>query len=332
MSPRPITRRAVLLGGASSAAVILRPARPGATGQATTQAAGAASPGGQEPGQVFRAGVEIVSLTVTVTDGGGHYATDLAEADFAVYEDGVRQELSFFSRSTQPIALSVLMDTSASMEDRLTIAQEAASGFVRRLRPEDLGQIVDFDSRVTIAQAFTSDHALLDRAIRGTTSGGSTSLHNAIYISLRELAKVRARSQEDLRRQAIVVLSDGEDTSSLVTFEEVLELAKRSETAVYCIGLQPRDVASLRGFREAEYVLRQFAQETGGRVFFPQRAEELAAIYGQIADELSSQYVIGYTPRNQRRDGAWRRVVVQTGRSGLVARTKRGYYAPAPTR
>lgn len=334
MTHRPPTRRALLAGGLASAAVsLVRPtllALPQVAQTPQPPPTPAAPP--QEPSQVFRAGVELVSLTITVTDQTGHYATDLAEADFAVFEDGVRQDLSFFTRSTQPIALSLLMDTSASMEDRLTIAQEAAIGFVKRLRPEDIGQVVDFDSRVSIAQEFTADHTRLDRAIRGTSPGGSTSLHNAVYISLKELARVRARSQEEVRRQAIVVLSDGEDTSSLVTFEEVLDLAKRSETAIYCIGLQPRDVASLRGFREAEYVLRQFAQETGGRTFFPQRAEDLAGIYGQIADELSSQYILGYAPRNQRRDGAWRRLVVRVARPGLSARTKLGYYAPTPAR
>jgi VWFA-related protein len=215
------------------------------------------------------------------------------------------------------------------MEQRLPIAQEAAIGFAQKLRPEDLGQVVDFDSRVEIVQNFTRDVAALEKAIRGTAVGGSTSLHNAIYISLKELAKVKARSQEEIRRQAIVVLSDGEDTSSLVSFEEVLELAKRSETAIYSIGLQPKEPSAARGFREAEFVLRQLAQETGGRAFFPQQVQDLAGVYGQISDELSSQYALGYQPRNQRRDGAWRRLVVQVARPSATARTKRGYYAPA---
>ena len=105
----------------------------------------------------------------------------------------------------------------------------------------------------------------------------------------------------------MVLLSDGEDTSSLVTFEEVLDLAKRSATTIYTIGLQSRETSMSKGFREAEFVLRQLAQETGGRAFFPQRAEDLAGIYGEIADELASQYVLGYASTNPKRDGAWRR-------------------------
>ena len=301
---------------------------PLAAAVALAATAAASQPPVDQSQQVFRAGVDIVSLNVTVVDQQGRYVTDLAQSDFSVYEDGVQQDVTFFTRVNQPIALSLLIDSSASMEQRMPIAHEAAIGFARRLRAEDLAQVVDFDSRVEIGQDFTHEAADLERAIRATSAGGSTSLYNALYISLKELAKIKATSTEELRRQAIVLLSDGEDTSSLVGFEEVLELAKRSETAIYAIGLQPREAAAARGFREAEYILRQLSQETGGRAIFITRPEDLAGIYGQIADELSSQYTIAYTSRNVRRDGAWRRLVIQVARPGLTPRTKRGYYAP----
>jgi len=287
-------------------------------------------PGIRKPAdQIFRARVEMVSLNVTVIDGENRYVTDLDKQDFGVFEDGAKQEITYFNKTSLPIALSLLLDTSASMEQRMFTAQDAAIGFARRLRPQDLAQVVDFDTRVEVLSDFTADMSALETAIRATQAGGSTSLFNAIYISLRELGKIRAKSEDDVRRRAIVLLSDGEDTSSLVTFEEALDLAKRSETAIYTIGLQSRDNGISKGFREAEFVLRQLAQETGGRAFFPQRAEDLAGIYGVIADELSSQYTLGYAPSNQRRDGAWRRVTVQVNRQGASARTKRGYYAPA---
>ena len=282
----------------------------------------------QEPPQVFRSTVDVVSLNVTVVDPQNHYMTDLSQDEFSVFEDGAKQDLLFFNRTSLPVALSLLIDTSASMENRLQIAQEAAVGFARKLRPQDLAQVVDFDSRVEIAQDFTNKISDLERAIRSASAGGSTSLHNAIYISLKELAKVKAKSRDEVRRQAIIVLSDGEDTSSVVSYEEVLDLAKRSETSLYTIGLQPRDAPLSKGFREAEFVLRQLAQETGGRAFFIARVEDLKDVYNQISDELSSQYSIGYAPKNTRRDGAWRRVVVQVARPGATARTKRGYYAP----
>jgi Ca-activated chloride channel homolog len=283
--------------------------------------------GQQPPVPTFKGGIDVVSLNVTVTDGGKTFVRDLERGDFAVYEDGVKQELTYFTKAALPIALSLLVDTSASMEDKIKTAQEAATGFVKRLRPNDLGQVIDFDNRVTILQQFTADQNLLDNAIRRTVANGSTSLHNAIYISLKELKKVRAKDTEDVRRQAIVVLSDGEDTSSLVPFEEVLELAKRSEVAIYTIAIRGRDVGS-RGFNEAEFVLKQFAQETGGRSFFPASVNELEDIYAQIGDELASQYTMAYESRNPRRDGRWRRIVVRTTRPNTVARTKQGYYGP----
>ena len=277
----------------------------------------------------FRAGVELVSLNVTVSDGTGKYVTDLERDDFAVYEDGVKQDVTFFNKTNLPIALALLLDTSASMEAKLPTAQEAAIGFARRLRPHDLGEVVDFDSRVTVLQGFTSDQPELETAIRKTSAGGSTSLYNAVYIALKDLKKVIAKNADEIRRQAIVVLSDGEDTSSLLPFEEVLDLAKRSETAIYSIGLRSNEPGSgSKGFKEAEFVLRQFSQETGGRAFFPNQIADLANVYGQIADELSSQYTVGYTSHNPRRDGGWRRVVVRVNRPNLTARTKQGYFAP----
>jgi Ca-activated chloride channel family protein len=279
--------------------------------------------------QIYRAGVEMVSLSVTVLDQQSRYLTDLDSKDFLVYEDGAKQEISYFNRTTLPIALSLLLDTSASMDQRMAIAQDAAVGFAHKLRPQDLAQVVDFDTRVEILQDFTSDAAELEKAIRSSQAGGSTSMYNALYISLKELAKIKARNDDDVRRRAVVLLSDGEDTSSLVTFEEVLDLAKRSATTIYSIGLQSKDTGFSKGFREAEFVLRQLAQETGGRAFFPQRAEDLAGIYGVIADELASQYTLGYASTNPKRDGGWRRLNVQTNRQGTTARTKRGYFAPA---
>ncbi len=289
-----------------------------------------APPGLVQPGPAFRTGIDVVSLNVTVLDRQGHYVTDLQKNDFGVFEDGATQEVSFFTRTNLPISLSLLLDTSASMEDKLKTAQDAAIGFARRLKAQDEAQVIDFDSRVEVLQNFTSDADAIEQAIRKTAAGGSTSLNNAVYIALKELRKIRAQGDPDLHRQAIVILSDGEDTSSLVPFDEVLDLAKRSETAIYAIGIRSREPAQARGFREAEFVLRQLSQETGGRAFFPDRIEDLNGVYEEISNELSSQYTIGYISRNQRRDGAWRRVVVQVSRPGVTARTKQGYYAPSP--
>jgi len=275
----------------------------------------------------FRTAVDVVSLNITVTDPAGRHVVDLDQPDFAVFEDGVQQEVAFFSRQKRPIALSLLLDSSASMEQQLSTLQHAATQFIERLNSSDLAQIVDFDSRVEIRQPFTANQVDLATAIRRTAAGGSTSLYNAIYIALRELGKIRAVIEEDIRRQALIVFSDGEDTSSLVSFDEVLDVAKRSETAIYTIALRGPDTES-KSFREAEYIMRTLARETGGRAFFPLKIEDLAGVYEQIGIELASQYSLGYISKNTKRDGAWRRIVVQTARQGAAARTKAGYYAP----
>jgi Ca-activated chloride channel homolog len=281
----------------------------------------------QQP--AFRSAIDVVSMNVTVTDSTNKYITDLTEKDFEIFEDGVKQELTLFNRTNLPVALSLLIDTSSSMEDRMTVAQDAAIGFVRKLRPTDLGEVIGFDSRAEVLQKFTNNATELEQAIRKTVAGGSTSMNNALYISLKGLKKIPIRQEDEIRRQAIVLLSDGEDTSSLVTFEDVLDLARRSETAIYAIGLMEDSAGGQsKGFREATYALRQLANDTGGRAFFPPDVKSLAGVYGQIYDELSSQYTIGYTSKNPRRDGAWRRLVVRVNRPNVQARTKQGYFAP----
>jgi Ca-activated chloride channel family protein len=281
----------------------------------------------QQSPQTFRSSVDIVSLSVTVTDAENHHVQNLEAGQFTVFEDGVKQDITFFNKRQQSSALSLLLDSSASMEDKIETLQKAAINFVARLQPKDLAQVIDFDSRVEIRQPFTSKQEDLEAAIMETTAGGATSLHNAIYIALKELKKIEARTAEEVRRQALVVFSDGEDTSSLVSFEEVLDLAKRSETAMYTISLQSDSRLRGQGFKEAEFVMRQLAQETGGKAFFARHLEDLADVYAEIADELASQYTMGYTSRNPLRNGAWRRIVVQTDHPDASARTKRGYYA-----
>jgi len=275
----------------------------------------------------FRGGIELVSLNVTVMEG-TKYVTGLQQEDFEVYEDGAKQTLSFFSAVQQPIALAILLDTSNSMEDKIATAQEAATGFVRRMKKDDVIEVIEFNSQVRIPQPFTNDMNALERAIRQTTVNGSTSLYNAIYVSLRGLKDQRAKNAEEIRRQAIVVLSDGDDTSSVIEYDDVLDLAKRSETAIYAIGLRQQE--SGRGkFKEAEFVLRQLSQETGGRVFFPTSIGELPKIYEQISEELASQYAMAYSSKNPMRNGAWRRIDVRVNKPGASARTRRGYYGPS---
>ena len=230
--------------------------------------------------------------------------------------------LAFFSRTNLPCRVSLLLDTSASMEDKMATAQEAAAGLRRRVsgpRTRRRSSTSTAASRV-VSAVHHSKAATSSRRFASTAPGGSTSLYNAdLHRAQGAEEDPRPRGTDDLRRQAIVVLSDGEDTSSLVSLDEVLELAKRSETAIYAIGLSRRSkgTTARRPTRRTSS-LRQLTTQTGGRVFFPSTADELRSIYALISEELSSQYLLGYTSRTPKRDGRWRRIVVRARRPGAA--------------
>jgi Ca-activated chloride channel family protein len=278
----------------------------------------------QEDRYQFRVSVDLISLNVTVTDARSRFVTELLQKDFAVYEDGISQEISVFSREDLPIRMVLMMDTSASMDEKMGFAQEAAVNFVETMKDDDLTQVMEFGSKQNVLQPFTDDTEKLARAIRTTQAGGTTALYNALYVALKELN----RRREDIRRQAIVVLSDGEDTSSLVTFDQVMELTKDTDVVIYTISLRKPTARRGRAFSEAEHVLKKLAEETGGQWFFPGEIQELASVYERISMELKNQYNLGYISKNPKRDGSWRRVVVQTAIPDLIVRTKLGYYAP----
>ena len=277
----------------------------------------------------------MVALNVTVLDPRKQYVAGLTQGDFAVYEDGVQQQVRFFEAQDIPVDLIVLIDTSSSMRDKMDAVHEAAVGFLRTLKTEDRGAVVAFSDGVEVLQTLTPDRQALETAIRSTTAHGSTSLHNALYVALKQFGRPAGGTTE-LRRQAIAVLSDGEDTSSLITFDDVLELARKSGVTIYTIGLQSKpaaargSVATSRSFSTADYSMKSLAQETGAQAFFPQHVSELKSVYATIAQELASQYAIAYSPANGRPDGRFRRIVVQvTARPELRLRTRAGYMAEA---
>jgi len=277
----------------------------------------------------FGAGIEIINLNLSVTDGRNRFVTDLVDKDFAVFEDGIHQELSLFTHENLPISMAILIDTSASMQEKLPQARAAAIRFIKTLRTQDAAQVVQFNDRSTTLQDFTFDQVLLEAAIKKTDAAGPTALYNAMYVALKDLAKQKKTGE--LRRRAVVLLSDGEDTASLVSDEQVLELARKSEISIYPISLRPsrnQDRGRL-AFSQAEHILTTLARETGGEVYFPQSLSELETVYDRIAEELRTQYSLGYVSSNVRRDGKWRRIVVRTpDRAGLQVRHKLGYYAP----
>jgi Ca-activated chloride channel homolog len=282
----------------------------------------------QKPSATFRSGAELVALSVAVLDPDQRFVQGLSVADFAVFEDGVQQDLTFFAASQVPLDLILLLDTSASMGDKIGTLQAAASGFLQTLRTEDRGAVIVFSEHVRVLEGLTADVSRLRAAVGSTEARGATALHNAIYIALREFGRA-ARESGEVRRQAIAVFSDGDDTSSLLTFDEVLEEAKRAGVTIYTVSLRTPDKGRGPGnFSQSLYAMRTLARETGAQAFFPQAASELSGIYAKIAEELEHQYAIGYMPKNRRADGRFRRVVVQVvSRPELRPRARLGYYA-----
>jgi VWFA-related protein len=275
----------------------------------------------------FQVSVDLVSLSLTVFDEDHRLVTDLEESNFVIYENGVQQELKLFSHEDLPLRMVILLDTSSSMRMKMALAQEAAVRFVGSLNPGDVAQVIEFNDRVFTLVEFTSDLDQVAEAIRGTVAEGATSLYNAIYIALRGLSKRRVGDE----RQAIVVLSDGADTRSLVTFEDVQELARKTDVMIYAISLRGTK-ADLKKekYYNAKYVLEKLAFESGGSSFAPERIEDLAGVYERIAAELKSQYNLGYVSTNTVADGSWRRIQLQCTRPGMVVRSRAGYYAPRP--
>jgi Ca-activated chloride channel homolog len=286
---------------------------------------------------VFRTGTNIVALNVTVVDSRKQPVSGLTQQDFSVFEDGVQQQLRFFESRQVPMDLILLIDTSSSMRDKMSVVHEAAVGFLKSMKENDRGAVVAFNDGVEVLQTLTSDGAALEQAIRGTTAKGSTSLHNALYIALKQFGRSAAGDSE-LRRQAIAVLSDGEDTSSLISFDDVLGLARKTGVSIYTIGLHSRYPTSRsaapvtpRYFSSADFAMKSLAQETGAQAFFPMEVGELKGIYASIAQELASQYSLAYSPANPRSDGRYRRIVVRVAaRPELQLRTRSGYTAEAP--
>ena len=287
---------------------------------------------------VFRSGIDLVALNVVVTDGAAKFVTGLEPKDFAVYEDGVQQEVTFFAATSIPLDLAILLDTSASMTDKMDEVQQAATGFVSTLRDGDRAMVVDIKDATRILQPLTGDIDAAKQAIAATKAKGGTALYNGVYTTLKELTKQR-RNDDEVRRQAMVVLSDGDDTASLVMFDDVMAQAKDAGIAIYTITLrtpsilQPTQPAGRRYFSESEFSMKALAQETGARAFFPSAMTELAGVYSSIAQELASQYALGYVPKNPRRDGMFRKVTVRVAdHPGVALRTRSGYVAPRPDR
>ena len=243
---------------------------------------------------VFKSGVDMVPLTVTVTDTKGRYVTGLTGADFEVFEDGVQQDVAFFASDGVPLDVALLVDTSGSMDGDLPLVKSAATGLVGKLRTTDRATVVDVKGSTSIVQELTSDRTSIARAIHGLSAGGETAIYDAVYVILRELERER-RTAAQVRRQALVLLTDGIDTRSRLAFEDVLDVARRGNVSIYVVALKSALAQTPRSrlpgaILRSDYALKSVTRECGGRLFEPKTAVDLPRIYSAIAEELFSQY------------------------------------------
>lgn len=289
---------------------------------------------GQEKGATFKGAVDLVALNVVVVDKQQQFVNGLTADNFVVYEDGVQQAVSYFASDELPLDVAMLLDTSASMHDKIATAQQAAIRFTSVLRPVDRLLVVDIKETMKLLTPLSNDLEAAKDAILSTSASGNTALYNGLYTTLKEMARQR-RVETDMRRQAVVILSDGDDTSSIVSFDDVMELAKQSGISIYTITLGSNLAGDQTVRRrdpllsKSEYGMKALAQETGARSFIALAVGDLAGVYKSIGTELASQYAIGYTSSNPRRDGAYRRVSVRiVDRAGVQPRTRLGYFAP----
>lgn len=285
---------------------------------------------------MIRTGVSLVNLYATVRDKNRRILPDLNKEDFKVFEDEKEQKVEFFSKEVAlPITLAMLIDTSGSMERVLRAEQQAGARFLRKvLRPKDMALVMSFDLDVDLLGDFSSDAAYLERAlyrakvvaprVPGPVQGpfpssnrGGTNFYDAIYLACKE------KLAGEVGRKAIIAITDAADTGSKVKLEEALEAAQRTDTVVHVILLIDPYYGGNAG------VAKRFAEQTGGRVIDVHNEKKIEEAFEILAEELRTQYTLGYYPSNSKRDGSFRKVRVDVTRDGAKVLTRKGYFAAA---
>ncbi|HWN12034.1 MAG TPA: VWA domain-containing protein [Pyrinomonadaceae bacterium] len=278
----------------------------------------------QQDDDVIRVSTELVILNITVTNNAGQYVPGLRLSDFKITEDGrdvALSDIESFSAHESPFASVVLLDTSGSMEIRLSLARSAAIRFLDNLRPEDVAAVYKFDSKVEQVQEFSGGRDLAPMAF-GLRARGLTSLHDAIL----EASRVLADRPE--KRKAIIVLSDGLDTQSKASADKALESAMAIGATIYAVDMSALEGRSSVANRQSAMTLKNFAEKSGGRFVETPGGPALREAFANIAEELGHQYTVAFRPVNRARDGKWRKLDVKITREDLTVRTRKAYRAP----
>ena len=275
---------------------------------------------------VFRSGIDLVNLGVTITDKKGGLVTDLTRDDFEIYEDGKKQTIRYFAtggpvESGPPLHVGVLIDVSESMGEDLSFTKTASIKFLNRLLDAVDITIVDFDTEVRVARFSQNEFARVVERIRQKKASGWTALYDAVGVYLDGAA-----GQDG--RKVMLLYTDGGDTRSAIPFYELIDLLKASDVTVYAIGQLEHQLQSTRN--EQRMKLQQIAGVTGGQAFFPLAIKELDAVYDKVVAEIRAQYTLGYLSTNEKTDGEWRKVEIKVARKDsrdLRVRSRKGYFA-----
>jgi Ca-activated chloride channel family protein len=271
----------------------------------------------QEP--TFKSGTEIVSLFVTVADAQGRLVPDLTKDDFEIYDNEKLQSIVYFENVIQPISVVVMLDTSGSMTGSIALLKQAAEQFLLRLLPADQGRVGAFNDKIQISAHFTKNRDDLISDVKELDFGNGTRLWDAVQTSLDELNGVEGR-------RVVLVFTDGEDTSSRTRLGAVVDKARVDDAMVYAIGLESNYFNGQRMVKsEPDSGLRKIADETGGGYFELKKTTDLAPTFTRVAQELHSQYVMGFTPALL--DGKVHKLSLRIKKTGMTARARRSYLA-----
>jgi len=275
----------------------------------------------------LKVNVDLVNVQFTVTDRHGRFVPGLRAEDFAVEEDGKRQELRHFARENElPLTIGMLIDTSPSVRSVFEEEKLTATSFLESiLRSTDLALVIGFDRSVTLVQDYTDNSRRLRTAIDQLQIGGGTSLYDAIYLACRE------KLRREAGRKAVILISDGEDTTSKIKFFDALIAAHQSDAVIYSISNRGGSFFRTLGRNGDPGTLRKFSEETGGAMFFVDSNNSFKKIFDQISQELRSQYSLGYVSTNTARDGKYRQIRIIPRNSRYVIKARKGYYAPRST-
>ena len=271
----------------------------------------------------FRADARLVPLHATVVDKNGKLVSNLPREAFKVFENDVEQQIKLFRREDVPVSLGLVIDNSGSMRDKRKKVEAAAIQLVKESNREDEVFIVNFNDDAFLDVPFTNDIKKLEEGLARIDSRGGTAMRDAISMSI-DWAKDKGKKD----KKVLLVITDGDDNTSGVTLEKLVEKAQQSEVLIYAIGILSQE--EHREAKRAERALKALTQASGGVTFLPKELEEVERLASQVAHDIRNQYTITYTPLNQVLDGSYRRIrVVANGPNRPTVRTRTGYYANA---